>query len=45
MPDVAGVKAANSDSLIDAGFFQAERLVNMSKHDYRLEPNVTFSPI
>jgi oligogalacturonide lyase len=44
VPDVAGVKAANSDSLIDAGFFKAERLVNMSKHDYRLEPNVTFSP-
>lgn len=44
VPDVAGVKAANSDSLIDAGIFQAERLVNMSKHDYRLEPNVTFSP-
>ena len=31
-------------SLIDTGFFQSERLVNMSKHDYRLEPNVTFSP-
>jgi len=44
VPDVAGVKAENSDSLIDAGFFNAERLVNMSKHDYRLEPNVTFSP-
>jgi len=44
VPDVAGVKAANSGNLIDAGFFQAERLVNMSKHDYRLEPNVTFSP-
>ncbi|MGO9262192.1 MAG: oligogalacturonate lyase family protein [Bryobacteraceae bacterium] len=44
VPDVAGVKAANSDDLIDTGFFQAERLVNMSKHDYRLEPNVTFSP-
>jgi oligogalacturonide lyase len=44
VPDVAGIKAANSDSLIDTGFFQAERLVNMSKHDYRLEPNVTFSP-
>jgi oligogalacturonide lyase len=44
VPDVAGVKAANSDNLIDAGFFNAERLVNMSKHDYRLEPNVTFSP-
>jgi oligogalacturonide lyase len=41
---VAGVKAANSDALIDTGFFNAERLVNMSKHDYRLEPNVTFSP-
>jgi oligogalacturonide lyase len=44
VPDVAGVKAANSADLIDAGFFKAERLVNMSKHDYRLEPNVTFSP-
>jgi oligogalacturonide lyase len=44
VPDVAGVKAANSDSLIDTGFFNAERLVNMSRHDYRLEPNVTFTP-
>jgi oligogalacturonide lyase len=44
VPDVAGVKAENSDSLIDAGVFNGERLVNMSKHDYRLEPNVTFSP-
>jgi oligogalacturonide lyase len=44
VPDVAGIKTANSASLIDTGFFQAERLVDMSKHDYRLEPNVTFSP-
>jgi oligogalacturonide lyase len=44
VPDVAGIKAANADNLIDTGFFKAERLVNMSKHDYRLEPNVTFSP-
>lgn len=44
VPDVAGIKAANSDNLIDTGFFKAERLVNMSKHDYRLEPDVTFSP-
>ena len=44
VPDVAGIRSANSGNLIDAGFFQAERLVNMSKHDYRLEPNVTFSP-
>ncbi len=44
VPDVAGVKTANAEGLIDPGFFQAERLVNMAKHDYRLEPNVTFSP-
>lgn len=44
VPDVAGVKAANSDALIDIGFLKGERLVDMSKHDYRLEPNVTFSP-
>jgi oligogalacturonide lyase len=44
VPDVAGIKTADSENLITPGFFQAERLVNMSKHDYRLEPNVTFSP-
>jgi oligogalacturonide lyase len=44
VPDVAGVHAPNADSLIDTGFFNSEKLVNMSKHDYRLEPNVTFSP-
>jgi len=44
VPDVAGIKAPNSGELIDTGFFTSERLVNMSKHDYRLEPNVTFSP-
>ena len=44
VPDVAGIKAPNADHLIDAGIFRAEKLVNMSKHDYRLEPNVTFSP-
>jgi len=26
------------------GVFRAEKLVNMGKHDYRLEPNVSFSP-
>jgi oligogalacturonide lyase len=44
VPDVAGVKAPNSADLIDTGFFKSERLVNMKKHDYRLEPNVTFTP-
>ncbi len=27
-----------------AGSLQAEKLVDLSKHDYRLEPNVTFTP-
>jgi oligogalacturonide lyase len=31
-------------SLIRMGLFHSERLVNMSKHDYRLEPNVSFTP-
>jgi oligogalacturonide lyase len=31
-------------ALIRSGVFRAERLVNMSKHQYRLEPNVSFSP-
>jgi oligogalacturonide lyase len=44
VPDVAGVHAPNSDALIDTGFFKSEKLVNMKKHDYRLEPNVSFSP-
>jgi oligogalacturonide lyase len=31
-------------NFVKAGVLRAERLVNMSKHDYRLEPNVSFSP-
>jgi oligogalacturonide lyase len=30
--------------LIRAGYLESERLVDLSKHDYRLEPNVTFTP-
>jgi oligogalacturonide lyase len=30
--------------LIHPGNFQSERLVNMSRHNYRLEPNVSFTP-
>jgi oligogalacturonide lyase len=29
---------------VTPGVFHAERLVNMSKHQYRLEPNVSFTP-
>lgn len=32
------------EHLIQPGRFQAERLVNMSKHNYHLEPNVNFTP-
>jgi len=38
-----GVASAQK-GLIKTGVLQAERLVDMSKHNYALEPNVTFSP-
>jgi oligogalacturonide lyase len=38
-----GIRSPGKD-LIDVGVFRSERLVNMSKHDYRLEPNVSFTP-
>jgi oligogalacturonide lyase len=34
----------NSKELIQAGAFKAEKLVNLGRHDYSLEPNVTFTP-
>lgn len=34
----------DTPDLIQTGVFEAEKLVNMSKQDYRLEPNVNFSP-
>jgi oligogalacturonide lyase len=30
--------------LIKTGYFKSERLVDLSKHNYNLEPNVTFTP-
>jgi oligogalacturonide lyase len=33
-----------NNQFIKPGFFKAEKLVNLAKHDYTLEPNVTFSP-
>jgi oligogalacturonide lyase len=44
LPDVAGISADNKAELIQSGVFRSERLVDMSKHDYGLEPNVTFTP-
>ena len=31
-------------NFVNPGVFHAEKLVNMSKHNYRLEPNVSFTP-
>ncbi len=44
VPDVAGIRNPDSGGLVDAGVFRAERLVNMAKHNYQLEPNVHFTP-
>ncbi len=30
--------------MVRTGHFKTEKLVNLAKHDYRLEPNVTFTP-
>ena len=34
----------DTKNLIQTGAFRSERLVNMAKHDYALEPNAMFSP-
>ena len=34
----------NSSELVTPGVLKAEKLVNLAKHDYSLEPNVTFTP-
>ena len=33
-----------NQNFVQPGVFHAEKLVNMSKHQYRLEPNVSFTP-
>lgn len=44
VPDRTNGELANAKDLIRPGFFKAEKLVNLSKHNYSLEPNVTFTP-
>ena len=41
---ISGTGALDEPQFIKPGAFQAERLVNMKHHNYRLEPNVRFSP-
>ncbi len=44
IPDVAGISAPNADHLVHPGTLVAEKLVDMRQHDYRLEPNLHFTP-
>jgi oligogalacturonide lyase len=44
VPDVAGIHADDAASLISPGTMVTEKIVDMGKHDYRLEPNITFTP-
>jgi oligogalacturonide lyase len=43
-PELIPNRGIQEKDFINPGVFHAERLVNMSKHQYRLEPNVSFTP-
>ena len=43
-PELISNRGVNDKGLITPGVLRTERLVNMSKHNYRLEPNVSFTP-
>jgi oligogalacturonide lyase len=43
-PQLIKNTGVTGSQLIRPGVLQAERLVNMSRHNYRLEPNVSFTP-
>jgi oligogalacturonide lyase len=43
-PELMENRGVKDEALIRPGVLRAERLVNMAKHQYRLEPNVSFTP-
>lgn len=43
-PELIPDRGLPDPSLIRPGVLRAEKLVNMAKHQYRLEPNVSFTP-
>jgi oligogalacturonide lyase len=43
-PEFISNKGVDDKTLVKPGVLRAEKLVNMSKHRYTLEPNVRFSP-
>jgi len=44
VPDRTDGGLPHSADLIQPGILRAEKLVNLARHDYSLEPNVTFTP-
>ena len=44
VPDRTENALPNARELIQPGVLKAEKLVNLARHDYSLEPNVTFTP-
>jgi oligogalacturonide lyase len=43
-PELTRDNSTLGTGLIQPGVFHAEKLVNMAKHEYHLEPNVSFTP-
>jgi len=43
-PESVRINGVNQPDFIQPGVLHSERLVNMSRHDYRLEPNARFTP-
>ncbi|MFB3826193.1 MAG: oligogalacturonate lyase family protein [Bryobacteraceae bacterium] len=43
-PELIPNRGIDDKSFVQPGVLRAEKLVNMSKHQYRLEPNVSFTP-
>jgi oligogalacturonide lyase len=43
IPPVIG-GASDPEKLIRSGYFETEKLVNLAKHNYSLEPNCQFTP-
>ena len=43
-PELMQTPSEDKPGLVRPGVFRSERLVNMSKHDYKQEPNVSFTP-
>jgi oligogalacturonide lyase len=43
-PELIPNRGLQDKSFVQPGVLRSERLVNMSKHQYRLEPNVSFTP-